>query len=118
MNRGRAAEGLSPLAPSSALDDAAVYQARYAAARGELTHRSTGNATVMDRIKARGVSACLAAENLAAGYPDAATVTAGWLASPDHRKNIMLPGATHWGAGSAQTADGMRYWSMVLAGPC
>jgi uncharacterized protein YkwD len=118
MNRGRTAAGLAPLAPSSALTDAAVYQARYAAARGELTHRSAGNATVMDRVKARGFGACIAAENLAAGQPDAASVTAGWLASSGHRKNIMLSRVTHWGAGMAQTSDGMRYWSMVVAGPC
>ena len=118
INAARAQFGLSQLAQSRALTDAAIAQARYAAARGELTHRSAGNATVKDRVEARGYDACLAAENLAARQRSEAEVAAGWLSSPGHRSNIMLRQATHWGAGKAVTAEGETYWVLVLAGRC
>jgi uncharacterized protein YkwD len=117
-NEARSARGLPPLLTSTALTDAAVSQAQYTAASGRLTHRSAGGSTVMDRIKARGFDACLAAENLAAGQSDAAEVTAGWLTSPGHRSNMLIPRATHYGAGRAVTVEGMPYWVMVLAGQC
>ena len=118
IDAARAQAGLSQLARSQALTDAAIAQARYTAARGELTHRSAGNATVKDRVEARGYDACLAAENLAARQRTEAEVATGWLSSPGHRRNILLSQATHWGAGKAVTADGTPYWVLVLAGRC
>ena len=118
VNRARTARGLAPLAASPALTGAAVAQARHAATVGQLTHRSPGGGTVKDRIEARGFDACLAAENLAARQPDAEAVTTGWMASPGHRSNMLLPQATHYGAGTALTADGTRYWVLALARSC
>ncbi len=118
VNGARSERGLPQLASSPALTSAAVSQARYVASVGQLTHRSQGNATVKDRIEARGYNACLAAENLAARQPGAASVTAGWLSSPAHRSNMLLPQTTHQGAAYADTDDGTRYWVQVFARRC
>jgi uncharacterized protein YkwD len=118
LNAARSELGLSRLAPSPALADAAMAQARFTAERGELTHRSARGGTVMDRVKSRGYRACLAAENLAAGQADAAEVTRGWLASPGHRGNMRLRDATHYGAGRANVDGGSPYWVLVVAAPC
>ncbi len=118
VNSARHERGLSSLASSPALTGAAVAQARYVASIGQMTHRSRGGATVKDRVEARGYDACLAAENLAARQPDAASVTAGWLSSPGHRNNMLLRQATHQGAAYADTEDGTRYWVQVFALHC
>jgi uncharacterized protein YkwD len=118
LNAARSELGLSRLALSPALAEAAMAQARFTATRGELTHRSARGATVMDRAKSRGYRACLVAENLAAGQPDAAAVTRGWLTSPGHRGNMLLRDATHYGAGRADIDGGPPYWVLVLAAPC
>lgn len=57
-----------------------------------------------------------AAENVAAGYPDAASVVAGWLASPGHRANIENCAFTSHGVGVAAGPDGRPYWTQVFAG--
>ena len=118
LNRARAEQGLPAVAPSPALTGAAVAQARYTASTGRVTHRSPGGGNAKDRVEARGYDACMTAENLAARQPDAASVSAGWLASPGHRNNMLRPEATHYGAGVAVTEDGTRYWTLVLARRC
>lgn len=118
LNAARAAQGLALVASSPALTAAAVSQARYMAARGTVTHRSQGNATAQDRVRAQGYDACMTAENIAARQRTVAEVTQGWLTSPGHRANMLRSDATHWGAGSAVTADGTPYWVVVLARRC
>lgn len=56
------------------------------------------------------------AENVAAGYPDAASVVAGWLASTEgHRENIENCRWTRMGIGAARDQDGRLYWTQVFA---
>jgi uncharacterized protein YkwD len=57
--------------------------------------------------------ACAAAENVARGRSDIRSTIADWMASPDHRANIMSPQMTQFGfAGTSDT------WVLVLARPC
>jgi uncharacterized protein YkwD len=37
----------------------------------------------------------------------------GWMASPDHCKNILRASFTTMGAGTAQSADGMAWYTTV-----
>ena len=72
-----------------------------------------------DRIEAAGYSYSAAGENIAAGYPDAAAVVAGWLESDGHCANIMSPSYQHLGVGYAlvEGSEFGRYWTRVFGSP-
>jgi uncharacterized protein YkwD len=67
----------------------------------------------MDRLTRAGHSSCAAAENVANGTLDIRSTIANWMASPDHRANILNPQVTQFGF--AQSGD---TWVLVLARPC
>jgi uncharacterized protein YkwD len=52
-----------------------------------------------------------AAENIAWGYPTAQAVVTAWMASPDHRANILNCANIAVGVGLAKKADGTVYWT-------
>ncbi len=57
-----------------------------------------------------------AAENIAYGYDDFPKTLGQWIDSPDHRKNLLLHGASKVGVASARSAKtGRTYWTMVIA---
>ncbi|MCB0905879.1 MAG: hypothetical protein KDB63_02035 [Nocardioidaceae bacterium] len=55
-------------------------------------------------------------ENIAAGYPTAASVMKGWMHSAGHRENILNKSYTRIGLGLARTSDGTRYWVQNFGG--
>lgn len=55
-------------------------------------------------------------ENIAYGYPTAASVMNGWMHSEGHRKNILNKKFTRIGLGLARTQDGTRYWVQDFGG--
>ena len=56
------------------------------------------------------VSDVLHGENIAYGYPDAASVVAGWMESQGHKENILRSGFTRTAIAYYVTADGTPYW--------
>jgi hypothetical protein len=50
-------------------------------------------------------------ENIAAGYPTAASVVAAWLASPGHKANIENPSYTVTGVGAAPASGAGVLWA-------
>lgn len=66
-----------------------------------------------DRVSAQGYCWRGLGENIAYGIPTREAALQGWLASPAHRRNLLMPGFTEYGLAGA---DG--YWVMVLARPC
>ena len=109
-NAFRKTNGLQELKPNPALRVAARAFAEYLARSGKFSHAADGR-TPQDRVLAQGYRYCLVAENLAwnldsRGYDTgrlAGEVVEGWKASPGHRKNLLLPGATEIGIAVAQT---------------
>lgn len=65
-----------------------------------------------DRFEAVGYAWSTAGENIAAGYPDAASVMEGWLTSPGHCLNIMSADFTEIGVGVYES-----YWTQGFARP-
>jgi uncharacterized protein YkwD len=51
------------------------------------------------------------AENIAAGYPTAKAVMAGWMNSPGHRANILNCRLRALGVGVARSNGGRLYWT-------
>ena len=57
------------------------------------------------------------AENIAFGYDDFSKTLDQWIDSPEHRKNLLMHGASKVGVASAKSATTRRtYWAMVIAG--
>ena len=114
INAERRAQGLSLLTASPALTRAAQSLACDNAARKRISHTGTDGSTLKSRLAAQGYRFAAAAENAAGGYRDAAAVTASWMHSPDHRRNILTPPLREIGVGVAKGADGKLYWIIDL----
>ena len=80
------------------------------------SHTGSNGLKVWDRAVAEGYAYRSIGENIAAGYPNAGSVQAGWLDSPEHCRNIMSPSFTHMGAGCTRDAAAYygSYWTVVF----
>jgi uncharacterized protein YkwD len=97
MNGVRAEHGLAPLRPDTRLEQAARFHSREMLDGDVFEHGAF--ATRMVRFRIQG---SLAGENLAWGtgaLGTARAVVAGWLASPEHRANLMRPSFRRVGVG-------------------
>jgi uncharacterized protein YkwD len=107
MNLARASHGLPLLSDDAKLSALAIS---WAAVNARLGHLDHGDFQArIDRVYP-GVPA---AENLAAGQSDSASVVQIWLGSPGHRRNMLGP-YDHAGTGSA-TAGTLMYYCAVFA---
>jgi uncharacterized protein YkwD len=92
MNRVRAAHGLPPLHADTRLERAARAHTSTMLATGLFRHGAFGSRLHRFRVVGR-----LAGENLAWGAGDQGTARAivrAWLASPEHRANLLRPSFT------------------------
>lgn len=111
----RASNGLGPLAPDPALDQAALQQARYMAQTGRMKHTTGFGRAFRVRVRENGIRG-IAAENIAAGSFGMDELFQRWLNSPPHRRNMLDPAFSRYGLASAADASGKRrYWALVLA---
>ncbi len=95
------------------LNRIALEQAQAMAARDRLDHDVLG--AFGGRIAPS--KAGRAAENIAYGYESFDKTLGQWIASSEHRKNLLLPNASRVGVGSARSATSHRtYWAMEIAG--
>jgi uncharacterized protein YkwD len=126
VNAARREAGLRPLARDAALTGAAQAHADDMLRRHYFAHLAPDGGTLLGRYAAAlGHGPGAVAENIArcrnCTVPaDAAAVEslqADWLASPEHRRNILDGGMTRYGFGLAEDADGTRYAVQAFAGP-
>jgi hypothetical protein len=113
VNAHRAALGLRTLALSPALTRSAVWKARHMATYRYMAHDDPAPPvarTIAERITACGYSGGWG-ENIAEGFPTAASVVAAWLASPGHKANIENPSYTVTGSGAAVATGGITLWA-------
>jgi uncharacterized protein YkwD len=113
----RSNNGLSAVRVDPELMKLAQAQAQAMATRDKLDHnvlRDFGS-----RLRSSGFDATVAAENIGAGYHTLAQAFSGWRDSPPHRKNILLPGATHIGIATAYAPNSKYkvFWALILAAP-
>jgi uncharacterized protein YkwD len=116
-NARRAENGLGAVSFNAALTNAAQAHSADQAASGTMSHSGTDGSNPGDRIARAGYRASTWAENVAAGYADAAAVMNGWMNSSGHRANILSGNFTQIGIGLAYSANGTPYWTMDLARP-
>lgn len=130
VNTARAAEGLAGLTLDLRLNAAACRQARDLAGKAlnqldALTHQGSDGSDLAGRLHDAGYGFRTAAEKLAAGVADPRETTRLWLASEDHRRNMLNPAFREAGAAflGARVSPGgnrqgpMDVWVLVLAAP-
>jgi uncharacterized protein YkwD/stress response protein SCP2 len=117
-NQQRQLNGLPPLAPEPLLGRAAAAHSADMAARQFFDHRNPDGLQVADRVTALGYRFATVAENIAAGQRTPTEVVTGWMNSPGHRRNILLPEITQIGVGYSPSADVYGcYWTQVFGTP-
>jgi len=99
VNQAREAHGLRPLRSDPTLAHAAEAHSV------EMLHSGTfSHGAFAERMREFHVTGPFVGENLAwgsGGYADARTIVAEWLASPEHRANLLRPGFVRIGIGTA-----------------
>jgi uncharacterized protein YkwD len=112
-NAERQKAGLGPLTVSAQLTDAAQNYSQVMATSDCFEHTCGPVPNFADRDGQAGYTGWTAiGENIAGGYPTPDAVVAGWMASPEHRSNILSPNFTEIGVGVV-TGDGKfgTYWT-------
>lgn len=112
-NERRMLAGCDTLTVEYELLVASVRQSHYMAATGDFSHFGWRGSTLLARSRAAGYQD-VAGENIAWGFSTAAEVVDAWMASPEHRANIMNCGARAIGVGVQRSANGTYYWTQVF----
>ena len=102
MNSARAAHGLRPLRADGRLEQAARGHSSYMLRTGTFAHGAFAR-----RIRRVGVRAPRIGENLAwssGSLTAARAIVSMWLASPEHRANLLHPGYRFVGVGALRGA--------------
>jgi uncharacterized protein YkwD len=102
VNRERGRHGVRPLRRSACAQDLAERWSDRLARKRALRHQPI-------RDVMRACDATRAAENLGAGQPTPDELLQRWLASSQHRKNLLSPKLTHVGLGAARSERGSWY---------
>ena len=106
-NQNRVTNGDSALAVSPLLMTAAQEKATDMANNNYFAHTSPTGVTPWSWFGQVGYSFTYAGENLAVNFSDSQDVTNAWMASAEHRANILDPSFTQIGIATAQgTYDG------------
>lgn len=93
-NQDRAAANVSPLTLDSNLSTAAMFRCNDMVQNHYYSHTSPTGVKWSDAIKKYYQYYTLAGENIAQGQYSAESVNQAWLASPEHRANIIKPDYT------------------------
>ena len=114
VNQQRAQNGLGPLMTDPVLDNAATAWANYLASTGQFIHSSASWRSAM----IGGAGWTFSGENIAAGYPTAATVMNAWMNSAGHRANILNSSYVGVGVGYVYVPGSQygHYWVQIFAG--
>jgi len=123
-NQARAGAGLSALVVDSTLTSIARWRSEDMAVRDYFSHQipSPPGGMVFAEMDRRGYCYSLAGENIGWNtYPDnVATqqIQSMFLASPDHRANIMGAAWNRIGVGAYEDASGKKLWTVLFADAC
>jgi uncharacterized protein YkwD len=109
-NKQRVAHGCKALHADTRLAAAGRGQSVFMASTGSFSHIGRSGITFDARIRAAGFSRPMA-ENIAWGYRSGVDVVKAWMASPEHRANLLNCKAVSVGVGAAYAANGNPYFT-------
>jgi uncharacterized protein YkwD len=117
-NAERHKAGLTSLTLNQQLNDAAQTYSQVLASTGCFEHTCGPVPNFADRAGQAGYTGwSTLGENIAAGYPSADAVVAGWMESPAHRANILSPKFTEMGVGLVNGGGTFgTYWAQEFGG--
>jgi uncharacterized protein YkwD len=118
-NRARAAHGLHALHRNRVLRHAARYHASNMLRYGFFAHNDVFGQSPLDRVVRFGRRGAFrwVGENLAVGYWSAADACRAWMASPEHRANILDRRFSMIGVGFARGPGGRTYFVEDFGSP-
>lgn len=96
-NQKRQENGLQPLSLDGQLAQAASGKASHMFSNNYWAHNAPDGTSPWFFIKSAGYNYVYAGENLARGFSSADQVVNAWMASPEHRKNMLSPNYKHVG---------------------
>ncbi|MEP7121500.1 MAG: CAP domain-containing protein [Byssovorax sp.] len=114
INAARVAEQLDPLVRDAALDKLARAHSEEML-RARMVGHDVGGGDPAARIKAAGIKAHVAGENVASAGTLENAHRALW-ASPSHRGNLLLDKFTHVGVAVVRAPDGMVWVTEMFSG--
>jgi uncharacterized protein YkwD len=120
VNAERRRQGLPAIAPSAALDRVAQAHAEDMLERSYYGHKSPDGLTVRERALRGGYRLRFVGENIASGQSTVDEVMDGWMASDEHRPNILSKVYTEAGFGLAigKNKGGVQIiWVQVFGRP-
>lgn len=120
VNRERTAAGCLALTPHDALIQAARAHSQDMAVHGFISHEGSDGRTPAQRVQDAGYQFQIVAENVAAGRLTPEGAVQGWMASPEHRDNILNCGLRETGVGVVEAPDDPTYgiyWTQLFATP-
>jgi len=108
-NAERAAAGLPPLVLDARLNAAAQRHAEDMLLRSYYSHSSLEGTSPGDRVRKSGYTPRLVGENIARGALAVDEVMDNWMASQEHRRNLLHPGFSDLGVGVAVGRNSVGY---------
>ncbi len=115
VNQQRAEVGLGALSADARLTAAAQGHSDHMAREQIMTHTGAGSTNAGQRITNAGYRWTTWERRCRPASPRQADVMSAWLQSPGHRANILHGGVAQIGVAATKGADGVIYWTMVLA---
>ncbi len=123
INADRAAAGLRPLRVDTRLSAIARERSASMAAAGRLSHVQSDGRTMVDLIRANGITWYAAGETI--GWNNRSSLPAStsvvnqdWMNSAEHAAIIRSTAYNYLGVGLSLTARGNRYWTAIfIRGP-
>jgi uncharacterized protein YkwD len=109
-NKQRALHGCGALHVDARLTAASVAHSSYMAQTGAFSHIGSGGSSFVYRDKVAHYPSP-AAENIAYGYRTGLDVVKAWLASPEHRANLLNCATKTVGVGAVYAANGTPYYT-------
>jgi uncharacterized protein YkwD len=110
INQERAKAGLGAVGFDAELNQAAEKHATQMATVRQMAHEGIGDGDPGERIRAEGFRKAWG-ENVAVGQTSPAQVVAEWMASPEHKRNILDPKFQLSGIAQTTDASGRKYWA-------
>jgi uncharacterized protein YkwD len=121
VNAYRGSNDLQAVSGNGALTAAAGWMAGDMAAKNYIAHVSSDGRSPTQRMSSFGYPAAsmYTGEDLGAGYATAATVLAGWQASPAHNAVLLNPNYNAIGIGLVYNSGSTYkwYWAADFGGP-
>jgi len=113
INQHRAEYNLAPLETNWEAARVARHKCEDMKLYNYFAHHSPVYGSFFDTLDNFNIPYQSAGENIATGYSEPEAVVKAWMASPNHRKNILSKTFTEAGVGYA--TDGFNhYWALIL----